>query len=234
MLHAIAIFLIVLCGSTLAAERLFEDFTPTERDFALFEVSDETAEPETTGSSFSDIEAASQWRSFSLEASVGLIASKRTMWSGSLGAGVPIFDNVSLSFRAEYNMELGASRPYRPQTRGLIFEPGVRFHLDFDEYVAFFSQHGLSAVYRLDYYKLDDRISDSDLGTVSSLGIGVVTTVGLEFGERTWRGYVSTGLRTSFVIYQDADEDVKGFKDDIRDGFRFQWLVFQAGVRFYF
>ena len=234
MLRWFVTAMLVLGAGSLAAERSFEDFIPTERDFALFEVQDESTESESTGSTFSELEAASEWRSFSLEASVGLIASKRTMWSGSIGAAVPLFANVSLALRAEYNMELGASRPYRPQTRAFLFEPGVRFHLDFDEYVAFFSQHGLSATYRLDYFQLDDRVSDSDQGVVSSLAIGAVNTVGLEFGERTWRGYVSTGLRTAFVIYQDADEDAKGFKDDIREGFRFQWLVFRAGFRFYF
>lgn len=234
MLRLTVILLALVCAAALSAERMFEDFKPTERDFQLFEVQDQPAEPENTGSTFSEIEAASEWRSFSLEGSVGLIATKRTMWSGALGAAVPIFNNVSLAFRGEFNMELGASRDYRPQTRAFILEPCVRFHLDFDEWVGFFSEHGLSVVYRLDYFQLDDRVADSDQGVVSSLGIGAVTTIGLEFGERTWRGYVSSGLRTQFVIYQDADEDTKGFKDDIRDGFMFQWLVFRAGVRFYF
>ena len=218
MLRFLASLLVVISAGSLAAQRSFEDFTPDERDFALFEVQDETSESESTGSTFSQIEAASQWRSFSLEASVGLIGSKRTMWSGSIGAAIPLFSSVSLALRAEYNMELGASRSYRPQTRGFLFEPCVRFHLDFDDYVAFFSQHGLSASYRLDYFQLDDRVSDSDIGLVNSLGVGAVNTVGLEFGEKTWRGYVSTGLRTQFVIYQDADEDAKGYKDDIREG----------------
>jgi len=234
MLRSIAIVFMMLCGGVLTAEAKFEDFKPGDRDFELFEVQDTTAEPESTGSTFSEIEAASEWRSFSLEGSVGLIASKRTMWSGSLGAAIPLFDNVSLALRAEYNMELGASRDYRPQTRAFLLEPCVRFHLDFADYVAFFSQHGLSVSYRFDYFQLDDRIADSDQGLVSSFGVGVVNSVGLEFGERTWRGYVSTGFRTQFVLFQTADEDAEGFRDDIRDDFRFQWLVLRAGVRFYF
>ncbi|MBZ0136549.1 MAG: hypothetical protein K8I27_09270 [Planctomycetes bacterium] len=234
MHRCFAILLILLGAGWLKAELALEDFTPTERDFELFEVADEPGETATEGNTFEQIEANSQWRSLSLEGSVGLIGAKRTMWSGSVGVAIPLFTSVSLVLRAEYNMELGASRAYRPQTRGLLFEPCIRLHLDFDESVAFFSQHGLSAIYRFDYFKLDDRVSDSDRGLVSSFALGTVHSVGLEFGERTWRGFVETGFRTSFVLVQSANDDVKGFKDDIREDFRFQWLVLRAGVRFYF
>lgn len=234
MLRLTAFVLLLCVPCSLRAGQAFEDFSPTARDFRLFEISDEPASTPDSTERFSEIQAASRWRSFSLDASVGLIGSKQTMWSGSVGVAIPLVNSLSFAIRAEYNMELGASRTYRPQTRAFQLEPGVRFHLDFDEYVAFFTEHGLSVGYRLDYFKLDERLNDSDRGLVSSLGIGSVNTIGLEFGERTWRGYVTSGLRTQFMIYQHADEDVEGFRDDIRDGFRFQWLVFRAGVRLYF
>jgi hypothetical protein len=226
----LCIMLIVLYAPGLMADE-FGGFNPPVRDVQLFEVSDE---PEAEGDRLEEYSAASQWRPVSLEAHVGLIGSKRTMWSGAMGTAIPLYSSISLALRAEYNMELGASRDYRPQTRGFLFEPGVRLHLDFHEHVALYSQHALSVVYRLDYYKLDPRRAGDDRGVVSSFGAGTANSVGLEFGERTWRGYVETGLRTQFIIFQTSDEDAKGFEDDIREDFRFQWLVIRAGVRFYF
>jgi hypothetical protein len=176
----------------------------------------------------------SSWRGLNGEIYGGIIGSKHSMWSGGLGLSFGIYRSMALSFRAEYNQELGASRDYRPQLRTAIFEPGVRFHLDFHEHVAFYSTHALMAAAQYAFYKIDQRTSGSDLNLVFSLAIGTTHSVGLEFGDDFLRGFVETGFRAHIVIYQDADERVRGFRDNLRDDFRFQWLVFRLGARFYF
>jgi hypothetical protein len=68
----------------------------------------------------------------------------------------------------------------------------------------------------------------------SSIGSESAISVGLEFGDDFIRGFVETGFRLHIVVLQDADERVTGFKDNLRDEFTFQWLVFRLGARFYF
>jgi hypothetical protein len=176
----------------------------------------------------------SQWRGLNLEVYGGIIATKHSMWSAGLGLSFGIFRSMSLSFRAEYNQELGAARDYRPQLRTAIFEPGVRFHLDFHESVALYSTHSLMIAAQYAFYQLDQRVAGSDLNLVFNLAAGSTHSVGLEFGDDFIRGFVETGFRLHIVIYQDADERVTGFQDNLRDEFTFQWLVFRLGARFYF
>ncbi len=175
----------------------------------------------------------SQWRGLNLEAYGGIIATKHSMWSGGIGLSFGIYRAMSLSFRAEYNQELGAARDYRPQLRTAIFEPGVRFHLDFHESIALYSTHSLMVAAQYAFYQLDQRVSGSDLNLVFSLAAGSTHSVGLEFGDDFVRGFIETGFRAHIVILQDADERVRGFQDNLREEFTFQWLVFRLGVRFY-
>lgn len=225
----LAVFILMFAGMC-AASGL--DFDTPRRASNLF--ASTTGEGETSKTNFDGLVDRSSWRDLTLEGYNGLIGAKHTNWSAGLGLGFSIYRNIAIVIRAEYNMELGAQRDYRPQTRALMLEPTVRLHLDFSDYVALFSNHGPSITARYDFYQLDDRVSDSDLGRVTSFGVGTVNTVGLEFGDDFVRGFVETGLRTHFVIVQDADQDVEGFKDDIRDNIRFQWIVVRIGVRLHF
>src|SRR5690606_36625736 len=99
-----------------------------------------------------------QWRGLNLEAWGGIIGSKHSMWSLGLGLSFSVTDNIALAFRAEYNQELGAARDYRPQLRTAIFEPGVRFHLDFHDRIALYTNHGLSVAAQYAFYKVDGRV----------------------------------------------------------------------------
>lgn len=208
------------------------DFRPPGRSVNLFE-SAGGGEDDASASLDGMIERSS-WRNISIEGYNGLVAARQSNWSGGLGVSFGVWKAVSISIRTEFNMQLGAVRDNRPQTRALMLEPTVRLHLDFHEHVALFSNHGPSVSARFDYYRLDDRVSDNDLGRVTSIGVGTVNTVGLEFGNDFVRGFVETGLRTQIMVFQDADQDVEGFRDNIRDDNRFQWLVFRIGVRLYF
>ena len=228
MTRLIAILLLLSCAAMCHAIPREFKLTEPSRPANLFEAADEHEE-----SAIEQYVSNSKWRPLSLEWHLGLIGAKRTMWSGAMGVGFPITGLIGFSVRAEYNMDLGASRDYRPQTRSVVLEPGVRFHLDFDENIALYSQHGLAIGLRLDYFKLDKRLNDDDLGQILSIGVGTVNTVGLEFGTRQYRGYVETGLRTQFQVFQQADNDVKDYRRDIQEGFRFQWLVCRVGFRLY-
>lgn len=230
----ILLFCIVLASGSLAAQGFdsFERVTP-RNIFAAAEGGDADSEA-SAGSTFEQLLEQSQWRGMMIEGWGGIVAAKYPMWEGGFGFAFDVWKELSVAIRLEYNHDLGSVRTYRPQLRTLLLEPGVRFHLDFDESVAFFSNHGPSITAQLASYALDERADGTDQGTIFSLGLGTAHTIGLEFGPRDWRGFVETGLRTEFVLVQSGDREVRGFRDNLRDDFRFQWIVLRGGVRFYF
>jgi hypothetical protein len=242
MARWIVLTLVVACASLQAAtgfaiERSVSPRALFQEEPAEDQPGEPTAErppPQTTEGRIREMMERSQWRGLNAEVYGGVIATKHSMWTAGLGLSFGIFRSMSLSFRAEYNQELGAARDYRPQLRTAIFEPGVRLHLDFHESVALYSNHSLMIAAQYAFYQLDQRVSGSDVNLVFNLAAGSTHSVGLEFGDDFIRGFVETGFRLHIVVLQDADERVTGFKDNLRDEFTFQWLVFRLGARFYF
>lgn len=229
------LILILLLSGPLAAQS-FDSFERVRRVTNLFDTAETSASApaETAGSTFEQIIAQSQWRQLMIEGWGGIVAAKYPMWEAGFGFAFEVKQELSVSIRLIYNHELGNVRSYRPQLRTLLLEPSVRFHLDFDENVAFFTDQGLSFTGQLASYALDERTAGTDKGSIFSLGVGTIHTIGLEFGPRDWRGFVETGLRTEFVVLQSGDDEVDGFRDNLREDYRFQWIVLRGGVRFYF
>lgn len=181
-----------------------------------------------------DMMEKSKWRSFSGEVWGGVVASKFPAFEGGLGFAFKVSGSIAVSIRVAYDQQLGDPRDYRPQLRGLYLEPGVRLHLDFHPNVALYSNHGLSVHAGFAYFQLNKRIVQSGLGEVFQFGVGTANVIGLEFGDDFIRGFAETGLRTQFMIIQQADREVRGYQDDLREGLRFQWLALRGGIRLYF
>ncbi|MBK9975620.1 MAG: hypothetical protein IPP14_12685 [Planctomycetes bacterium] len=225
--------LLTTCAAPLCAQN-FEVTRTTTRRAALFQTAEAPA-PKADDNTFAAIEEKSKWRGIELEAWGGVVAAKRSMITTGLGVGFHLLNTMSLVFRLDYDHNLGSARDFRPQIRQGTLEAAVRFHVDFAENVAFYGTHGINLVAQFAYFQLDETRDGTDLGVVTSLGLGTVNSFGLEFGNKTWRGFVETGFRTQFFFIQDSDERaVRGYEDDIRKAFRFQWLAARLGVRLYF
>jgi hypothetical protein len=229
--RALLLAVIVVCAGHAVAQG-FDITRNPARQTRLFAAADEPAKETNT---FEAIQEKSKWRGLGVEVHGGVIASKRSMFTAGVGMSFHLTNTMSLVARLDYNHNIGPGRDYRPQVRGAAVEVGVRFHIDFADFVAFYGTHGINISGQLAYFKLDESKDGTTLGLVTSFGAGTVNVFGLEFGDRTWRGFVESGLRTQFFFLQNSDEDaVEGFEDDIRTDFRFQWIVARIGVRFYF
>lgn len=226
------LILLVLLAAGLSAQSL-EITRKPGRAAQLLPAAEETSP--TSPTSLEAMQDNSRWRGLCLEAHTGVIAAKRSMLTAGIGMDFHLVNSMSLVARLDYNHDLGQAREFRPQIRGATVEVGVRFHIDFAESVAFYGTHGINIAGQIAYFQLDESRDGTTLGAVTSLGAGTVNVFGLEFGDKTWRGFLESGLRTQFYFLQDSDEDaVEGFQDDIAGDFRFQWIVARAGVRFYF
>lgn len=224
---------LVVCAAPLCAQS-FEITRSAGRKAALFQTAP-APESKPDENTFAAMEERSRWRGIELEAWGGVIAAKRSMISTGLGFGFHLLDTMSLVFRLDYDHNLGSARDFRPQIRQGTLEAAVRFHVDFADNVAFYGTHGINLVAQFAYFQLDETRDGTDLGVVTSMGLGTVNSFGLEFGNKTWRGFVETGFRTQFFFIQDSDERaVRGYEDDIRKAFRFQWIAARLGVRLYF
>lgn len=227
------ILFLTLCCGTLGAQSF--DFARMPLERSLFAQQPSTDTPAQPKSKFEAIEEASRWRGVEFENFSGLVAAKRSMLSLGVGLGFQAYRSLSVIFRVDFNNDVGQPRDFRPQVRALTFEFAVRHHHDFDEHVAFYGTHGLNFAAQLAYFKLDETRDGTDLGIVTSLGAGTNNFFGLEFGNRTWRGFVETGLRLQFFFLQDSDNKaVEGYEDDIQRGFLAQWVVARFGIRVYF
>lgn len=224
--------LILLSCAGLVHTRDLGRFAHGPRTADLFKA--QTEQPKSAEDTARDMMEQSKWRTFSGEIWGGIVASKFPAFSGGLGFAFKVSGGIAVSIRVEYDQELGNPRDYRPQLRGAYLEPGVRLHLDFHPNIALYSNHGISVHAGWAYFQLDKRLVDSGLGKVFQLGVGTANVVGLEFGDDFVRGFAETGLRTQFMIIQQADKEIKGYQDDLREGLRFQWLAIRLGVRLYF
>lgn len=230
--RALILAMVFVCAGSLIAQA-FDIARPPRRAVRLLVTADDT--PAGGDNSFEAMQENSKWRGLCLEAHTGVIAAKRSMLTAGIGMDFHLANAMSLVARIDYNHDLGQGRDFRPQIRGAAVEVGVRFHIDFADSVAFYGTHGINIAAQLAYFQLDETRDGTTIGTVTSIGAGTVNVFGLEFGDKTWRGFVESGLRTQFFFLQNSDEDaVEGFEDDIRTDFRFQWIVARAGVRFYF
>lgn len=226
------LFLLLILATGLSAQALEITRRPGRAAHLLPAAEESTPASSTT---FESMQENSRWRNLCLEAHTGVIAARRSMLTAGLGVDFHLLNSMSLVARVDYNHDLGQAREFRPQIRGAAVEVGVRFHIDFADNVAFYGTHGINIAGQIAYFQLDESRDGTTLGAVTSLGAGTVNVFGLEFGDKTWRGFVESGLRTQFYFLQNSDEDaVEGFEDDIRTDFRFQWIVARAGVRFYF
>jgi hypothetical protein len=228
------LLLSLACCGGLAGQSLGFNRLPATR--ALF-AQPEAVEPapEAPKTRFEQIEEASRWRGIEIENYAGLVAAKRSMVSLGVGFGFRADRSLSVIFRLDFNNDIGQARDFRPQVRALTFEFAVRHHHDFSEHVAFYGTHGLNFAAQLAYFQLDETLHGTDLGTVTSLGAGTNNFFGLEFGNRTWRGFAETGLRLQYFFLQNSDEEaVEGYEDDIQKGFFAQWVVARLGIRVYF
>lgn len=227
------ILLLVLCGCALEARPFDMPRAPFTRSLSLQE--QPTPAPEAPKSRFEQIEEASRWRGLEFENFSGLVAAKRSTLSLGVGLGFHAYRSLSVIFRVDFNNDIGQARDFRPQVRQLTFEFAVRHHHDFSEHVAFYGTHGLNVTAQLAYFQLDETLHGTDLGLVTSIGAGTNNLFGLEFGNRTWRGFAETGLRLQYFFLQDSDEPaVEGYEDDIQRGFFAQWIVARFGIRVYF
>lgn len=222
------------CCGALGAQSF--DFARKPLSRALFAADDQPAQP--AGDSmftYPAINERAAWRGVNLEVWSGVIAAKRSMVTLGLGLGFNLSGFMALVFRVDYNNDLGVAREFRPQVRQATFEAGVRLHIDLDENIAFYGNHGINLAGQLAYFKLNEATQGTDLGIVTSFGFGTADYFGLEFGNKHYRGFVETGVRTQFFVIQSADvEAAEGFEDDIRNAFRVQWVVLRAGFRYYF
>lgn len=231
MARAMLVLLVVLAAG-LSAQSL-EITRKPGRTARLLPAAEDPAAAESN--TFEAMQEKSKWRGLCLEAHTGVIAAKRSMLTAGIGMDFHLVNTMSLVARIDYNHDLGQGRDFRPQIRGAAVEVGVRFHIDFADSVAFYGTHGINIAGQIAYFQLDETKNGTTLGAVTSMGAGTVNVFGLEFGDKTWRGFVESGLRTQFYFLQNSDEEaVEGFEDDIRTDFRFQWIVARAGVRFYF
>lgn len=231
MPRLLALLILLSAASCLQAMSLGQ-FAHGPRTADLFKA--QAQPPKSAEETASAMMVASKWRGFSGELWGGIVASKFPAFSGGLGFAFKVADSIAVALRVEYDQQLGDPRDYRPQLRGAYLEPGVRLHLDFHPNIALYSNHGISVHAGWAYFQLDKRLVDSGLGKVFQLGVGTANVIGLEFGDDFVRGFAETGLRTQFMIIQEADKEVKGYQDDLREGLRFQWLAIRLGVRLYF
>lgn len=232
MARALVVLLVVVAGSAGLCAESFEITRAARPRVGLLAAAEEGGADRNT---FEAIQEKSRWRALGVEAHGGVIAARRSMFTAGLGMNFHLVHSMSLSARLDYNHDLGQARDFRPQIRGAALEVGVRFHIDFDDSVAFYGTHGINLAAQLAYFQLDKTRDGDTLGVVTSFGAGTVNVFGLEFGSRTWRGFVETGLRTQFLFLQNSDKEaVEGYEDDIAGDFRYQWIVARAGVRFYF
>jgi len=174
----------------------------------------------------------SQWRGYSADIFGGMAVGRRPLWNAGGVFSMKLSGPYSLVARASYMQELGGTRSFRPQVRGGLLETGVRIHLDVHDKVAVISDHAIAGSYKAAYFKKDGE--NNRVSRASMISLGTTHTLGLEFGDRQWRGYVETGLRTSFPLFVDSDRNAASFRSSLRRDYRFQWIVFRAGVRLYF
>jgi hypothetical protein len=170
------------------------------------------------------------WRNVSLEASAAGLGGTSITGQAGVGASLRLTEATSGCVRLSVARSFHTPRRDRYRSRGLLFETGVRTFTDLGPDISIFSEHTVAVgLAQFSYGRFRGRPS----GTASMLRVGTAHTLGLEYGNFTWRGFFDFGVRTSFPVFVWGDRPADKRRQQLLWNDTVQWLAIRAGVRLY-